>query len=117
MRIWYIRLLTELVKALLNPLIPTTGKRPAYLRGVLTTNVSIRIAGANGDGVESSGALLGRVAALDGMEVFGNRGYQSIIRGGHVWFQVRIGDEQLYSAGDSIDILVALNQDSIKNQK
>jgi 2-oxoglutarate ferredoxin oxidoreductase subunit alpha len=80
-------------------------------------SVSIRIAAANGDGVESSGALLGRVAALNGMEVFGNRGYQSVIRGGHVWNQVRIGDEKLYSYGDSIDILVALNQDGIKNQR
>ena len=79
-------------------------------------NVSIRIAGANGDGVESTGALLGRIAALSGMEVFGNRGYQSIIRGGHVWYQVRIGDEKLYSAGDRINVLVALNQDSITNQ-
>jgi 2-oxoglutarate/2-oxoacid ferredoxin oxidoreductase subunit alpha len=80
-------------------------------------NVSIRIAGANGDGVESTGALLGKIAALSGMEVFGNRGYQSVIRGGHVWYQIRIGDEKLYSAGDSIDVLVALNQDSIVNQK
>jgi 2-oxoglutarate/2-oxoacid ferredoxin oxidoreductase subunit alpha len=80
-------------------------------------SVSIRIAGANGDGVESTGALLGKIAASNGMEVFGNRGYQSVIRGGHVWYQIRIGDEKLYSAGDSIDVLVALNQDSITNQK
>jgi 2-oxoglutarate ferredoxin oxidoreductase subunit alpha len=80
-------------------------------------NVSIRIAGANGDGVESTGALLGKIAALNGMEVFGNRGYQSVIRGGHVWYQIRIGDEKLYSAGDKIDVLVALNQDSIVNQR
>jgi 2-oxoglutarate ferredoxin oxidoreductase subunit alpha len=81
------------------------------------TSVSIRIAAANGDGVESSGALLGKVAALYGMEVFGNRGYQSVIRGGHVWNQVRIGDEKLYSYGDKIDILVTLNQDGINNQR
>ena len=80
-------------------------------------SVSIRIAGANGDGVESTGALLGKVAALNGMEVFGARGYQSVIRGGHVWYQIRIGDESLYSARDKIDVLVALSQDSITNQK
>ncbi len=80
-------------------------------------SVSIRIAAANGDGVDSSGALLGKVAALHGLEVFGNRGYQSVIRGGHVWNQVRMGDEKLYSYGDKIDILVTLNQDGIKNQK
>ena len=83
------------------------------------SSVNVRIAGANGDGVESSGTLLIKVAANDGLQVFGYRGYQSIIRGGHVWFQVRVGDgaERLYSHGDGVDVLVALNQDSVKNQK
>ena len=80
--------------------------------------ITVRIAGANGDGVESSGALLMKVAAKNGMQAFGYRGYQSIIRGGHVWFQVRVGDcdEKLQSYGHTIDILVALNQDAILNQ-
>ena len=81
------------------------------------SSVSVRIAGANGDGVESSGALLVKIAGRNGLNVFGYRGYQSIIRGGHVWYQVRIGDEKLYGHGDKIDILVALNQDAINNQK
>lgn len=80
------------------------------------TSVSVRIAAANGDGVESSGAILGRVAANLGLEVVGDRGYQSVIRGGHVWSQVRIGDEKLHDFGDSADILVALNQEAIAHQ-
>ena len=48
-----------------------------------------------------------------GLRVFGYRGYQSIIRGGHVWYQIRVGDETLYSQGNGIDILVALNQEGI----
>lgn len=81
-------------------------------------SITVRIAGANGDGVESSGALLMRVAAKNGMQAFGYRGYQSIIRGGHVWFQVRVGDadQKLLSSGDTIDILIALNQDGVNNQ-
>ncbi len=81
------------------------------------TNVCVRIAGANGDGVESSGGLLVKIAARNGLKVFGYRGYQSIIRGGHVWYQIRIGDEKLYGHGNKVDILIALNQDGIKNQK
>ncbi len=83
------------------------------------SSINVRIAGANGDGVESSGTLLLKVAANDGLQVFGYRGYQSIIRGGHVWFQVRVGDgaERLLSHGEGIDVLVALNQDAIKNQR
>ncbi|MDE1860615.1 MAG: 2-oxoacid:acceptor oxidoreductase subunit alpha [Candidatus Micrarchaeota archaeon] len=81
------------------------------------SSVTIRIAAANGDGVESSGALLIKVATRNGFQVFGYRGYQSIIRGGHVWYQIRLSDGKLHSHGDGIDILIALNQDAIKNQK
>src|SRR5271156_5149939 len=80
------------------------------------SSVSVRIAGAHGDGVESSGALLIKVAARTGLHVFAYRGYGSIIRGGHCWYQVRIGDAELKSYGEGIDILIALNQDSIANQ-
>ena len=80
-------------------------------------SICIRIAGANGDGVESSGNLLIKVASGSGLHVFGYRGYQSIIRGGHVWYQVRISDSKLHSHGDMVDILIALNQDAINNQK
>lgn len=79
-------------------------------------SINIRIAGANGDGIESSGSMLMKVAARLGLQVFGYRGYQSLIRGGHVWYQIRIGDERLYSHGNGIDILVALNQEGIINQ-
>jgi 2-oxoglutarate ferredoxin oxidoreductase subunit alpha len=72
--------------------------------------------GANGDGLESSGAMLAKVAARNGLQVFGHRGYQSIIRGGHVWYQVRISDQKPWSHGEGIDVLVALNQDSIAYQ-
>ncbi len=81
------------------------------------SGVTIRIAGANGDGIESSGALLAKVAARNGLHVFAYRGYQSIIRGGHLWYQVRLADEEINSMGDKIDVLVALNQDAIENQK
>ena len=81
------------------------------------TSVSVRISGAAGDGVESSGAFLAKVASRSGLYVFGHRGYQSVIRGGHVWNQVRIADEKPWSHGEGADILVALNQDSITYQR
>lgn len=80
------------------------------------SEVIIRIAGANGDGLESSGMLLIKVAARNGMHVFGYRSYQSVIKGGHVWYQVRISDNDISSYGDDADILIALNQDSITHQ-
>ena len=79
-------------------------------------DIVIRIAASSGDGVESSGSLLSKIAARSGLNAYYSRGYQSVIRGGHVWSQVRISDAQIYSQGDGIDILVALNQDAIDNQ-
>ncbi|MCL4374166.1 MAG: 2-oxoacid:acceptor oxidoreductase subunit alpha [Candidatus Marsarchaeota archaeon] len=80
------------------------------------SEVVIRVAGANGDGIESSGMLLLKIAARSGRYVFGYRSYQSVIKGGHVWYQIRIADEKLYSHGSDIDILVALDQDAITYQ-
>ena len=62
-------------------------------------SVVVRIAGANGDGIESSGDLLMRVLNRSGTYVFGYRGYQSVIRGGHVWYQVRVSDKKIFSHG------------------
>lgn len=80
------------------------------------SDITIRVAGANGDGVESSGDLISKFFLKQGYQIFAYRSYQSIIRGGHVWYQVRIGDQELHSHGDKVNILIAINQDAIENQ-
>jgi 2-oxoglutarate ferredoxin oxidoreductase subunit alpha len=47
-----------------------------------------------------------------GLHVFGFSAYQSVIRGGHVWFQARGATERVYSQGDGCDLLYALNKES-----
>ena len=79
-------------------------------------DITIRVAGANGDGVESSGDLISKFFLKQGYQIFAYRSYQSIIRGGHVWYQIRVGDHELHSHGDKINILIAINQDAIDNQ-
>ncbi|UCH24797.1 MAG: 2-oxoacid:acceptor oxidoreductase subunit alpha, partial [Trueperaceae bacterium] len=39
--------------------------------------------------------------------------YQSIIRGGHIFLTIRLGDGALESHGDKLDLLVCLNQDTM----
>jgi 2-oxoglutarate ferredoxin oxidoreductase subunit alpha len=80
------------------------------------SDITIRVAGANGDGVESSGDLISKFFLKQGYQIFAYRSYQSIIRGGHVWYQVRVADQELHSHGDKINILIAINQDAIENQ-
>lgn len=78
------------------------------------TDVTIGIAGAAGDGLDKTGDTLARTAARLGLSVYAYNSYQSIIRGGHIWLRVRLGQEKVESHGDHLHALIALNQDSIE---
>ena len=76
--------------------------------------VTIGIAGAAGDGLDKSGDTLARSCGRLGLHVYAYNSYQSIIRGGHIWLRVRVGQNKVYSHGDHLNVLIALNQDSIE---
>lgn len=76
--------------------------------------VTIGIAGAAGDGLDKSGDTLAKICGRLGLHVYAYNSYQSIIRGGHIWLKLRIGNEKVYNHGDKLTGLIALNQDSIE---
>ena len=76
--------------------------------------VTVGIAGAAGDGLDKSGDTLAKICGRLGLFVYAYNSYQSIIRGGHIWLKLRIGDKQVLNHGDRLTALVALNQDSIE---
>ena len=49
-----------------------------------------------------------------GLHVFGFNAYQSVIRGGHVWFQARAGTGRPHSQGDGADVLYALDRATVE---
>ncbi|MGC8710496.1 MAG: 2-oxoacid:acceptor oxidoreductase subunit alpha [Candidatus Micrarchaeia archaeon] len=77
-------------------------------------SITIRIGGANGDGIDSAGLLMAKIFTKSGYNVFGFRGYQSVIKGGVVWYQVRFSDEKIYSYGNDIDLLIAFTNDAVE---
>lgn len=77
------------------------------------TEVSIRIGGAAGDGVASTGEIFGKTLARSGQHVYAYNSYQSVIRGGHVWFQIRGGKDPIAYVGQHADILIALNRQTV----
>ena len=77
-------------------------------------DVTIGIGGAAGDGLDKSGDTLAKTASRLGLYVCAYNSYQSVIRGGHIWLRVRLGEEKVASHGDSLHALLALNQDSIE---
>src|ERR1041385_8377776 len=78
------------------------------------TEVSIRIGGAAGDGVASTGASFGKTLSRSGQHVYAYNSYQSVIRGGHVWFQIRGGKDPVLYVGQRADILIALNKQTVE---
>jgi 2-oxoglutarate/2-oxoacid ferredoxin oxidoreductase subunit alpha len=75
--------------------------------------ISIRVGGQAGDGIASIGESVARSFSRMGLHLFGLNAYQSVIRGGHVWFQARASDGRPYSPGDGADILYALDRATV----
>ena len=76
--------------------------------------ISLKIAGEAGFGIRSSGIMLAKIFMRLGYYTFEINEFPSIIRGGHNTFQLNIDHKKVNSNTKKIDILVALNQESIK---
>jgi 2-oxoglutarate ferredoxin oxidoreductase subunit alpha len=81
---------------------------------MIVNNMTFRIGGEAGQGVESSGAGFAKALSRGGLYVFGLQDYMSRIRGGHNYFQVRAGAEQLYSHEDAVHVLMAMVPEAIE---
>src|SRR4029077_1366804 len=79
--------------------------------------ISVRAGGAAGGGIASVGEAFARSFSRMGLHVFGHNAYQSVIRGGHVWFQARASPQRVHSQGDSLDVLYALNRETFDVHK
>jgi 2-oxoglutarate ferredoxin oxidoreductase subunit alpha len=74
---------------------------------------TLAIGGAAGQGIATPGNILARIFARRGLHLYAYNAYQSIIRGGHIFLTVRVRDEEPPTHGDSIDMLLCLNQDTM----
>jgi len=77
------------------------------------TEVVVRVAGAAGDGVQSAGLIIAKAFSRSGLYVNTYNYYQSLIRGGQSWYQIRAAHEKVRSQGDGLDVLIALNKDGL----
>ena len=76
-------------------------------------DIAVRFGGEAGDGIASIGESIARGFSRMGLHVFGFNAYQSVIRGGHVWFQARAAVDRVHSPGDGADILYALHKETV----
>src|SRR5215471_9970097 len=77
------------------------------------TDVIVGIGGAAGDGVASAGNSLALSLARQGLGVYAYNSYQSVVRGGHSWLRLRISARKPLNQGDQVNVVIALNQDSM----
>ncbi|MFQ5473912.1 MAG: 2-oxoacid:acceptor oxidoreductase family protein, partial [Dehalococcoidia bacterium] len=77
-------------------------------------DLSIMIGGDAGQGVESSGAGFSLALARAGLQLFALQDYRSQIRGGHNFYEIRVGDRPLYSHREPVHVLIALTPESVE---
>ncbi|MFQ6029786.1 MAG: 2-oxoacid:acceptor oxidoreductase subunit alpha [Dehalococcoidia bacterium] len=78
-----------------------------------TYDFSLGIGGEAGQGIATPGDILARIFVRRGLHLYTYNAYQSIIRGGHIFLTVRISDQEIYTHGDNLDLLLCLNQDTM----
>lgn len=78
------------------------------------SNISWKIGGEAGYGILTSGNIFSRTFSKKGYSVIDNIEYPSLIRGGHNTFTSRINSGEIFSLNKDVNILVALNSETIK---
>jgi 2-oxoglutarate ferredoxin oxidoreductase subunit alpha len=76
-------------------------------------DVNMMVGGEAGQGVQSVGFILAKALARGGYHVFADQDYESRIRGGHNFYRVRISDDQVGAISEHLDMLIALNRESV----
>ncbi len=73
----------------------------------------IMIGGEAGQGLVTVGNLLSRLLVRSGYRIVVTQSYQSRIRGGHNTFSVLAGNDDVVAPGGPVDILVALDEETV----
>lgn len=80
----------------------------------MKNKINIKIGGQAGEGIKSVGLILAKSLLKAGYWVTGYTEYPSLIRGGHNTYQVLASTEKVFSQEKPLDILIALDEASIK---
>ncbi len=75
---------------------------------------SIKIVGAQGQGVNSVGEMVAKGLKRAGYCVFGYREYMSLIKGGHSSYQLDVSPEAIQSSETQVDVLVTFNHHGLE---
>ncbi|MCF2136868.1 MAG: 2-oxoacid:acceptor oxidoreductase subunit alpha [Candidatus Thorarchaeota archaeon] len=80
-------------------------------------DLSINIGGMAGQGIDTIGDLLTKVFVKTGFYIFTVKDFESRIRGGYNFTQIRVADNPVHCSVDDIDLIVALSKDAISAKR
>ncbi len=83
----------------------------------MAVDFNIMVGGEAGQGVQSVGMILAKTFACGELHVFADQDYESRVRGGHNFFRVRIKDREVLAISPELDVLVALNEETLALHK
>lgn len=83
----------------------------------MRNSITWKIGGEAGWGIMTTGAMLCKVAERCHLHVYDHLEYPSLIRGGHNTIDIRISTSEVTSQEKDIDLLVALNRQTIDLNK
>jgi 2-oxoglutarate ferredoxin oxidoreductase subunit alpha len=81
---------------------------------VIVNQLKLLAGGEAGDGVFAVSDMLALMFARAGLEVLTTQTYSSRIRGGHINASVRVAEGDLLSQGDELDLLIALDLETVE---
>jgi len=76
-------------------------------------SVNILIGGEAGQGLQTIGSIFAKSLVRSGFSIHAMQTYESRVRGGHNTFSIRVGPEKVLAGQEAIDILIALNEETI----
>jgi 2-oxoglutarate/2-oxoacid ferredoxin oxidoreductase subunit alpha len=79
----------------------------------MAVDINIMVGGEAGQGVQAAGFIIAKALARYGLSVFADQDYESRVRGGHNFFRIRASDGEVGAISEDVDILLALDRQSI----
>lgn len=80
---------------------------------MIKNNMTIKIGGEAGQGMDTSGAGFARALVRAGLQIFANQDFMSRIRGGYNFYQLRVSEKPVYAPDDATQLVLAFNQQAI----
>ncbi len=72
-----------------------------------------KLGGKAGEGIMATGIIFSHSCSRGGLHVFDINEYPSLIKGGHNTVQVRVEDREIFSQVKEVNVLIALNKETI----